>query len=126
MTSNTMTSNAMLRELISDAVPITAAGTSEPVAVTSPELLLRLTLRETAEQQALTISVQASPDGVAWGQPFAALPQVFYPGEWMLRIQPPPQSRAVRVQWQVQRWGRGSLAPWCRFQLAIGPGNPGG
>ncbi|MHB8734436.1 MAG: hypothetical protein ACYC6M_03940 [Terriglobales bacterium] len=114
-----MTENPTAWELVSDVAATTASGHSEPLAIAAPEYLLTLSVREAVEQQALEVTVQGSVDGATWGKPFAALPQVFYSGEWSLRFRPAPEHRYARVQWRLQRWGRGTLDAWCRFRLEL-------
>jgi len=66
------------------------------------------------EQQSLDLFINASVDGVTWNdKPIAAFPQKFYCGIYtlLLDLSERPELRYVRVEWKVNRWGRGEPTP---------------
>lgn len=86
--------------------------------------LITLGITKVVEQQALTISIHGSPDGAAW--PAAALvafPQKFYTGVYslVLDLGKHPDTRYIRAQWKVVRWGRGDKTPSFTFYVFVEP-----
>jgi hypothetical protein len=84
-------------------------------------LLLTLGITRTIEQQSLDISVWGSPDGKNWGtKPLLALPQKFYCGTYsiMLDLAQHADVNFLRVQWKMNRWGRGEPSPLFGFYVA--------
>jgi hypothetical protein len=112
-----MPENAMLCEvLIPAGTVITAKGDSPTVDISSAEnrvFLLTLKVSEVVEQEYMELSLYGSADGKTWGAaPFATFPQCFYTGEYptLLDFSADPETRFVRLHWEVARWGRGELA----------------
>ena len=88
----------------------------------SPAKLLMLTLGITRiiEQESLDISISGSPDKTDWGQrPLISFPQKFYCGTYqiLLDLSSRPDIKYLRVQWKVNRWGRGADKPLFGFYL---------
>ena len=66
------------------------------------------------EQESLDVSIWGSSDGQAWGdKPIAAFPQKFYCGTYSMLLDLTEQSdvRFLRVDWKMNRWGRGEPTP---------------
>lgn len=75
---------------------------------------LTLGIHRTIEQQSLDLCVAGSADGDTWGdKPIAAFPQKFYCGVYslILDLSDRPEVRYLRVEWKVNRWGRGEPTP---------------
>lgn len=75
---------------------------------------LTLGIHRTIEQQSLDLSIAGSADGETWGdKPLAAFPQKFYCGVYSLIVDlsERPDVRYLRVDWKVNRWGRGEPTP---------------
>lgn len=75
---------------------------------------LTLGIHRTIEQQSLDLSISGSVDGETWGdKPLAAFPQKFYCGVYSLLVDlsDRPDVRFLRVDWKVNRWGRGEPTP---------------
>jgi len=75
---------------------------------------LTLGIHRTIEQQSLDLSISGSADGENWGdKPLAAFPQKFYCGVYslILDLSDRPDVRYIRVEWKVNRWGRGEPTP---------------
>jgi hypothetical protein len=86
--------------------------------------LITLGITKVVEQQALTISIQGSPDGAAWAAaPLAAFPQKFYTGvsSLVLDLGKHHDVHYIRVQWKVVRWGRGDKTPSFTFYVFAEP-----
>ena len=70
----------------------------------------------------MELGLFTSADGSAWDtKPVATLPQKFYAGEYPLLVDLSAAEAAkfVRVHWDVNRWGRGSLIPHFGFGVRI-------
>lgn len=66
------------------------------------------------EQESLDLWIKGSADGESWtDKPLAAFPQKFYCGVYtlMLDLSENPATRFLRVEWKVNRWGRGEPTP---------------
>jgi hypothetical protein len=66
------------------------------------------------EQESLDLCVKGSADGATWSdKPIAAFPQKFYCGIYslVLDLSDNPDVRYLRVEWKVNRWGRGEPTP---------------
>ena len=66
------------------------------------------------EQESLDLCVKGSTDGETWSdKPIAAFPQKFYCGVYslVLDLSENPDLRFLRVEWKVNRWGRGEPTP---------------
>lgn len=102
---------------------ITSKGDSEPVDVTAaahPVFLATLSIAKVVEQESIEVTFLTSADGTTWGpKPIAALPQKFYPGEYPLLVDLTQAHGAkfLRAHWDVNRWGRGPVAP--SFEVAL-------
>jgi hypothetical protein len=84
--------------------------------------LLTLEITDIIEQEALDVSIFGSADGVAWGaKALAAFPQKFYRGQHplLLDLTGHAETKFIRAHWEVNRWGRGTVAPMFEFNLAI-------
>ncbi len=98
-------------------------GTSDPVEIGPAEgKILHLTLGITRiiEQESLDVSVWASKDGQDWGtRPVASFPQKFYCGTYsvLADLSDAPESRYLRIQWKMSRWGRGDPKPLFGFYV---------
>ena len=95
---------------------IVAAGHSEASEVPAGLRSVQVTLGITAsvEQQSIDVSIEGSSDGTTWlVKAVAAFPQRFYVGTAALVFELPtePTIQFLRLRWQVNRWGRGSLQP---------------
>jgi len=89
--------------------------------------LITLGITKVVEQEALTLSIHGSPDGATWTTaPLAAFPQKFYTGVYSLVIDVGnhPDTRYIRAQWKVARWGRGDKTPSFTFYLFAEPVQP--
>lgn len=84
--------------------------------------LLNLDITSIVEQESLDVSVYASTDGTAWpAKPTLVFPQKFYRGQHplLLNLAGQPETRFLRAQWDVHRWGRGSETPMFEFSLSL-------
>jgi hypothetical protein len=88
-------------------------GTSPALDISGAQgstLLLTLGITRIVEQEALDVAVYGSKDGSEWeAKPLASFPQKFYCGTYavLLDLADHPDIRFLRVQWKMQRWGRG-------------------
>jgi hypothetical protein len=90
----------------------------------SPTLLLTLGIMDIVEQESLDVSIWASADGENWGEkPLRAIPQKFYRGTYQILcdLSSRSDSKFLRVQWKVARWGVGSPTPMFRFYVFAEP-----
>ena len=95
---------------------IVAAGHSVASEIPAGMGLVQVTLGITAsvEQQSIDVSIEGSSDGTTWlVKAVAAFPQRFYVGTAALvfDFSTEPAIHFLRLRWQVNRWGRGSLQP---------------
>ena len=84
------------------------------------DLLVTLGITRILEQESLEISVWGSPDGSSWGaKPILAFPQKFYCGTYSITadLMGNPDLKYVRVQWKMNRWGRGDSKPLFGFYV---------
>jgi len=96
------------------AVDLTTAG--------NRVFLLTLEITNIVEQESLDVTIFGSADGGTWSaKPISTFPQKFYRGEHplLLDLTSDPETRFVRVHWEVGRWGRGSVTPMFEFQVNI-------
>ena len=85
-------------------------------------LLLTLGVTRIIEQESLDVSIWASSDGANWGaKPLAAFPQKFYCGTYQILLDLTDRAdiRYLRIQWKVNRWGRGEPKPLFAFYLFV-------
>jgi hypothetical protein len=83
-------------------------------------VLLTLGITRIIEQESLDLAVFGSPDGTAWGaKPLIAFPQKFYCGTYtlLLDLSGSPEIRYVKLQWKLNRWGRGEPKPLFGFYV---------
>lgn len=93
-----------------DGVGVAVAIGPEP----RPFVAITLGITRIIEQESLDLSIWGSSDGVQWGaKPLIAFPQKFYCGVYsvLLNLGDHPDVRYVRVQWKLNRWGRGEPHP---------------
>jgi hypothetical protein len=84
------------------------------------ELLITLGITRIVEQESLDIAVWASSDNSDWGtKPLLRFPQKFYCGTYslMLDLSAAPDVRYLRVEYKMNRWGRGDLTPLFGFYV---------
>jgi|SRR5664279_639226 len=111
--------------LVPENTVLTATGDSEPIdlgGTTSLTLLATLTITKIVEQQSIEISFFTSADGTTWeAKPLATLPQKFYVGEYPLLVDLTKATgvKFVRAHWEVNRWGRGPVAPSFEVSLRV-------
>jgi len=77
-------------------------------------LSLTLGITRIVEQESLDVSIWGSVDGSDWGAtPLVSFPQKFYCGTYQVAIDlsQHPDVKFLRVQWQVNRWGKGDSKP---------------
>lgn len=104
-------------DLIPAGTLITDKGDSPAIDVASSEsrvFLFDLKITEAVEQESFDCWLLGSTDGANWApKPLATLPQYFYVGEYptLLDLSADPQTRYLRLHWEVSRWGRGELKP---------------
>lgn len=102
---------------------VTAKGESEPLdvsSISSPALLVTLSITSIVEQESIELSVFTSSDGATWeAKPVASLTQKFYVGDYPLLVDLSGVASAnfVRVHWEVNRWGRGPVMP--HFEIGV-------
>ena len=93
------------------------AGASPALDVGSSQgksLTLTLGITRIIEQETLEVSIWGSADQANWGaKPLIAFPQKFYCGVYQLPLDlsSSPETRFLKAQWKVDRWGRGTPAP---------------
>jgi hypothetical protein len=83
-------------------------------------LLLTLGITRILEQESLDISIHGSAEGNEWSaKPLVAFSQKFYCGTYqmVLDLSKHPDTRFLRAQWKVNRWGRGEAKPLFGFYL---------
>jgi hypothetical protein len=90
-------------------------------------LVLTLGITRIVEQESIDLSVWGSADGTNWGNaPIAAYPQKFYCGTYQLFVDlsDHPEITHLRVNWTVNRWGKGSLKPMFGIYVFAQAGPP--
>jgi len=83
-------------------------------------LLLTLGITSIIEQESLDVAVYGSADGETWSdKPLVAFPQKFYCGTYalLLDLSANPEVTYLRVQWKMNRWGRGEPKPMFGFYV---------
>jgi hypothetical protein len=107
--------------LVPDKTTVTAKGDGPLLdlgALESRVLLLELKISGAVEQESIEVSILGGADEPGIGKlPLASFPQLFYRGDYplLLDLTAVPQARVLRAHWEVNRWGRGSQAPWFEF-----------
>jgi hypothetical protein len=98
-------------------------GTGSPLALgdaAGKPLLLTLGITSIIEQESLDVAVYGSADGETWSdKPLVSFPQKFYCGTYALLLDPSNnrEVRYLRVQWKMNRWGRGEPKPMFGFYV---------
>ena len=111
--------------LVPENTVVTAKGDSEPLDITgaaNPVFLATLSVCKIVEQESIEVSFFTSVDGTAWeAKPVASLPQKFYLGEYPLLVDLSQANGAkfLRAHWEVNRWGRGPVAPSFEITLRV-------
>jgi len=85
-------------------------------------VLLTLGITRIIEQESLDIAVYGSADGQTWSEkPIITFPQKFYCGVYtlVLDLSGNPDTRYLRVQWKMNRWGRGEPTPLFGFYVFV-------
>ena len=85
---------------------------------------LSLGITRIIEQESLDVSVWGSVDKADWGtKPVAGFPQKFYCGTYtlLLDLTQRPEIQYLRVQWKMNRWGRGESKPMFGFYVFARP-----
>lgn len=106
---------------------VTEKGTGSPIQLDDSAgkmMLLTLGITDIAEQEALDVAIQGSPDGEQWNEkPLRAFPQKFYRGTFSVLFNrgAHPDVKFLRARWDVQRWGVGSPTPMFRFYVFAEP-----
>jgi len=88
-------------------------------------LVLTLGITRIIEQESIDLSIVGSADGTTW-VPVAAFPQKFYCGTYQLvaDLSERPEIRHLRVNWTLNRWGKGSLKPLFGIYVFAQAGQP--
>jgi hypothetical protein len=94
---------------------------SVPVGDAKGKLVsLTLGITRIIEQESLDVSIWGSSDGTNWGtKPLLTFPQKFYCGTYtlLLDLTEYPDVEYLRVQWKMNRWGRGEPKPMFGFYV---------
>ncbi len=83
-------------------------------------VLLTLGITRIIEQESLDVSVWGSADKTNWtAKPVTAFPQKFYCGTYtiLLDLTSQPEVQYLRIQWSMNRWGRGEPKPLFGFYV---------
>jgi hypothetical protein len=111
--------------LVPDRTVATAKGEGPALdlsAASTRVFLLQLGITDIIEQEAIDVGIHASNDGSVFeAKPIAAFPQKFYRGETplLLDLSGRPGVKAIRAQWDVNRWGRGTETPMFEFCVTL-------
>lgn len=84
------------------------------------QLLLTLGITRIIEQESIDVEIWASPDKTNWGdKPVLRFPQKFYCGTYslLLNLTNRPDVRYLRVNYKLNRWGRGEATPLFGFYV---------
>jgi hypothetical protein len=85
-------------------------------------LVVTLGITDVVERTGLTVSVWGSPDQTQWGaKPLLTFRQRQYCGVYsvLLNLAMYPDVRYLRVQWNMNRWGKGERAPLFGFEVFL-------
>jgi hypothetical protein len=112
----------MLPQFLLTENTVREAGTGPELALNEQGGLMILTLGITriVEQESLDVSLWGSADGADWGaKPLTSFPQKFYCGTYQLLmdLSRHPEVKRLRVQWAVNRWGKGDAKPLFTFYV---------
>ena len=117
----------MLPEFIVPETTVDANGTGKVIelgAAAGQMLLLALGIAEIVEQESLDLLIWGSADGEQWGEkPLRVFPQKFYGGtsQLLLDLDAHPDTKFLRAEWKVSRWGVGSTTPMFKFYVWAEP-----
>jgi hypothetical protein len=107
----------MLPAFILSETTVREAGTSPALDLGNSQggsVLLTLGITRIIEQESLDVSAWGSADNAEWGaKPLTAFPQKFYCGTYQILVDLSrhPGVKYLRVQWKVNRWGKGDGKP---------------
>jgi hypothetical protein len=85
-------------------------------------LVVTLGITDVVERTGLTVSVWGSPDQTLWGsKPLLTFRQRQYCGVYsvLLNLATHPDIRYLRVQWNMNLWGRGERIPVFGFEVFL-------
>ena len=85
-------------------------------------LLLTLGITRIIEQESLELEIWGSADRTNWGdKPLLKFPQKFYSGTYsmVLNLANRPGTRYLRVDYKLNRWGRGEPVPLFGFYVFV-------
>jgi hypothetical protein len=85
-------------------------------------LVVTLGITDVVERTGLTVSVWGSPDQAQWGaKPLLTFRQRQYCGVYsvLLNMAMHPDVRYLRVQWNMNLWGRGERTPLFGFEVFL-------
>ena len=85
-------------------------------------LLLTLGITRIIEQESLDVEVWGSPDKTNWrDKPILRFPQKFYCGTYsmLLNLAEHPEVKYLRVNYKLNRWGRGEPTPLFGFYVFV-------
>jgi len=85
-------------------------------------LVVTLGITDVVERTGLTVSVWGSSDQADWGpKPLVTFRQRQYCGVYsvLLNMATHPNVRYLRVQWNMNRWGRGERTPLFGFEVFL-------
>jgi hypothetical protein len=85
-------------------------------------LVVTLGITDVVERTGLTVSVWGSPDQTDWGaKPLLTFRQRQYCGVYsvLLNLAPSPEVQYLRIQWNMNRWGKGERVPLFGFEVFL-------
>src|ERR1700733_12374635 len=85
-------------------------------------LVVTLGITDVVERTGLSVSVWGSPDQIDWGaKPLVTFRQRQYCGVYsvLLNMATHTEIRYLRVQWNMNRWGRGERVPFFGFEVFL-------
>ncbi len=85
-------------------------------------LVVTLGITDVVERTGLTVSIWGSPDQTEWGsKPLLTFRQRQYCGVYsvLLNMAMHPDVRYLRVQWNMNLWGRGERTPLFGFEVFL-------
>ncbi len=115
----------MLPQFLLPETTVREAGTGTEIYLgdeLGETIIVTLGITRIIEQESIDISIWGSADGKDWGtKPLAAFPQKFYTGTYqiLLDLAEHPETRYLRVKWQVNRWGKGDPKPLFAIYLFV-------
>ena len=114
---------AMEFDLIPDDTLVNESGFGAAVDIRASEtrtFFCVMNITDQIEQESVDVSIWGSANGENWGtHPILKLPQQFYRGETraVLDLTLVPVINFIRVNWDLNRWGR--VAPLPMFVLGL-------